>query len=366
MKNLDEHIIDIKSLFSRPVNRPFLISGPCSAETEEQVVKVARSFSDLNIPIDLFRAGIWKPRTRPNSFHGVGNIGLDWLVRVKKEFGYSVTTEVATAQHVDITLKKGIDVLWIGARTTVNPFSVQEIAEALKGVDIPILIKNPINPDLKLWIGAIERIHNAGIKKIGVIHRGFSKFGQSIYRNDPLWQIPIELMRAFPDLFIICDASHICGNRERLFEISQNALDLNYDGIMLESHCDPDNALSDPLQQLKPTNLKEDILSKLIRRQAKTSDAKFINMIDELRSQIDVIDSELILKLGARMALADEIGKYKKENNIAILQPERWNMIIKKSLSEANELGLSEEFILGLLRAIHQESIEHQKKIMRD
>jgi chorismate mutase len=344
--------------------RPIIISGPCSAETEAQVMKTAEQMAELNMDIDLFRAGIWKPRTRPNNFEGIGFKGLQWLKKVKETYGFKTTTEVANTQHVFEALKANIDVLWLGARTTVNPFSVQEIADALKGVDIPIFIKNPINPDLTLWIGAIERIYKAGINRIGVVHRGFSKFGHTIYRNVPQWQIPIELKREFPDMTIICDASHICGSRTHLYEVSQTALDLNYDGVMLESHFDPENAWSDAKQQVTPFQLKEEILQRLIVRDRDSTDALFIENIEDLRTRIDAIDKEIIHLLANRMEVSQLIGKYKKKNNIAVLQPSRWNEIIEKTMLQAEPLGLSEEFIGKMLKAIHQESINRQEIIM--
>ncbi|MBX2815797.1 MAG: bifunctional 3-deoxy-7-phosphoheptulonate synthase/chorismate mutase type II [Saprospiraceae bacterium] len=356
--------INIKRPFPKSTERPFLITGPCSAESEEQVMKIAQQMHDLDIPVDLFRAGIWKPRTRPNNFEGIGFEGLQWLKRVKEEFGYQVTTEVANANHVFEALKANIDVLWLGARTTVNPFSVQEVADALRGVDVPVFIKNPINPDLALWKGAIERIYNAGIERIGIVHRGFSKFGHSIYRNIPLWQIPIELKREFPDLFFVCDASHICGNRDNLLDVSQTALDLNYDGLMLESHWDPDNAWSDAKQQVTPFDLKEKILSRLQMRSSDSDNTEFKNNIEDLRSRIDAIDKELIQMLANRMEVAEEIGRYKKQNNIAILQADRWNEIIDKSMEKAGPLGLSQDFVGKFLKAVHQESIDHQKDVM--
>lgn len=349
---------------TNPPERPILITGPCSAETEDQVMETAKMLADLEVPLDLFRAGIWKPRTRPNNFEGIGFEGLQWLKQVKDTYGFRVTTEVANTQHVFEALKIGIDVLWLGARTTVNPFSVQEIANALKGVDIPVYIKNPINPDLQLWRGAIERIYQAGIKKIGLVHRGFSKFGDTIYRNVPLWQIPIELKRDFPDIQIICDASHICGNRDNLYEVAQTALDLNFDGVMLESHRDPANAWSDAKQQVTPFDLKEQILSRLTVRKLGTDDPKVRENIEDLRSQIDSIDKEMIQMMGNRMKVARKIGKYKKANNIAILQQERWNEIIDKTMNQAEPLGLSKDFVSQLLRIVHQESINHQEEIM--
>lgn len=357
--------MDIKTPIERPQNRPIVITGPCSAETEEQVMKTAEMLADLDMPVDMFRAGIWKPRTRPGTFEGIGFEGLKWLKKVKDTYGFKITTEVANTQHVFEALKVGIDAIWIGARTTVNPFSVQEVADALKGVDIPVLIKNPINPDLELWKGAVERIYNAGITRIGLIHRGFSKFGNTIYRNVPEWQIPIELKRTFPDMMIIVDASHICGNRENLLEVSQTALDLNYDGVMLESHCDPTNAWSDAKQQVTPFQLKEQIIDRLQVRKSGIGDELFKHNIEDLRLRIDAIDKEIIQMLGNRMKVSEKIGQYKKQNNIAILQPDRWNEILEKAMTQASPLNLSEEFVSKVLKAIHQESINHQERIMQ-
>lgn len=357
--------LNIQQPLARPTDRPILISGPCSAETEEQVMKTAQMMVDQNITPDLFRAGIWKPRTRPNNFEGVGTIGLQWLKKVKETYGFKVTTEVANKQHVFDALKANIDVLWLGARTTVNPFSVQEVADALEGTDIPVFIKNPINPDLALWQGAIERIYKAGITKIGLVHRGFSTFGKTIYRNVPEWQIPIELKRTFPDITMICDASHICGNRQNLYSISQTAMDLNYDGIMLESHCNPDEAWSDAKQQVTPSVLKENILDRLIMRNSGQDNINFKEDIEDLRAKIDIIDKEVLQTMSNRMEISKKIGLYKKENNITILQQTRWNEIIDKAMEKAKPLDLSQDFISTLLKAIHQESINHQKKVMQ-
>lgn len=344
--------------------RPFLIAGPCSAETEEQVVETAKQLVKLN-QISVFRAGIWKPRTRPNSFEGIGTEGLKWLRTVKQETGLMVGIEVANEKHVYEALKYGIDMLWIGARTSVNPFTVQEISNALNGVDVMVLVKNPINPDLELWIGAIERIAKAGITRLGAIHRGFSAYEKTTYRNQPNWQLPIELRRRIPDLPIICDPSHISGSREYIHEISQKALDLNFDGLMIESHINPDKALSDAAQQLTPNDLKE-LLSRLILRNPDTSDPKVLDILGELRQQIDIFDDHLIEILEQRMKLAETIGKYKKENNITILQTIRWDVIIKKVMKIGQEKGLSREMIDTIFKAIHQESINHQMKIMNN
>ena len=353
----------IKSPIEKPEGQPIIIAGPCSAETEEQVMDAARQLVKTNI--DLFRSGIWKPRTRPNSFEGVGKKGLNWLKKVKEETGLKVTTEVANRDHVYEALKYGIDVLWIGARTTVNPFAVQEIADALEGVDIPVLVKNPVNPDLNLWIGAIERIYNAGIHRIGAIHRGFSSFGNTQFRNDPRWQIPIELKRRFPDLKIICDNSHICGRRDILEEIAQQAFNLNFDGLMTEVHPTPDEAWSDAKQQITPVVFHK-MIQNLHVTHTDIDDAGLLQSIEALRARIDIIDNELLEILGARMQISEAIGKYKKKNNISILQPVRWNEILQKSIDKGAAKGLSENFITSLLKAIHQESINHQMEVMKE
>lgn len=354
--------MNIKPIFSK-TKRPIIIAGPCSAESEEQVVTTAKELAAQGI--DLFRSGIWKPRTRPGSFEGVGTIGLKWLKTVKEETGLAVTTEVANTQHVFEALKHGIDVLWLGARTTVNPFSVQEVADALEGTDIPVMIKNPINPDLKLWIGAIERIYKAGISRVAVIHRGFSHHGDTGYRNIPRWEIPIELKRQFPNLEIICDNSHICGRRDILQNVAQKAMDLDFDGIMTEVHPDPDNAWSDAMQQITPAVFGELVKGLAVRAES-TEDGEFWEHIDYLRSQIDEVDAELMNLLGKRMQLADKIGLYKKKNNIAILQPNRWSEILDASIAKGQAHNLSREFITIFLSAIHQESIHHQHKVMNE
>ena len=342
--------------------RPLIIAGPCSAETEEQMMNTARQLAET-VKVDIFRAGIWKPRTRPNAFEGVGVKGLKWLKQVKQEFNLPVGTEVASEKHVYEALKYGIDVLWIGARTSANPFAVQEIADALHGVDVTVLIKNPINPDLELWIGAIERVHKAGINTIGVIHRGFSTYEKTQYRNLPKWQMPIELMRRIPNLPIICDPSHMAGDTLYLYEISQKAIDLNFDGLMIESHIDPAHAWSDAQQQIMPNELLE-LLSRLIMRVPVSNDSKFLDLLGELRTQIDLYDDQLLDLMEQRMKVAETIGKYKKENNITILQASRWDQIIRKAIEKGDKKGLSAEFIDKLFKAIHQESINHQMKVM--
>ncbi len=345
-------------------SKPVIIAGPCSAETEEQVLETARRIKKSG-KVDIFRAGIWKPRTRPDSFEGVGEIGLPWLQKVKWETGLPITVEVAKASHVELCLKAGIDILWIGARTTVNPFAVQDIADALAGVDIPILVKNPINPDLTLWLGAVERMQKAGLKKIGAIHRGFSNLGETYYRNTPQWQIALEFKRMMPSIPLICDPSHICGRRDILFEVGQKAFDLNYDGLMIESHIDPDNAWSDAKQQITPEVL-QDMLSKFVLRKDFEDEAPVQNELQYLRERIDHIDNELINLLSDRMSIAREIGSFKKEHNMTILQLKRWNEIINRSMKKANNVRLSEVFILKLIRAIHDESIEQQSIVFRN
>ncbi|WP_116127510.1 bifunctional 3-deoxy-7-phosphoheptulonate synthase/chorismate mutase type II [Lewinella sp. IMCC34183] len=341
--------------------RGIVIAGPCSAETEGQVMQCAKDLAKLN-QVDLFRSGIWKPRTRPGSFEGVGKEGLQWLKRVKEETGLKTTTEVAKASHVYDCLKAGIDVVWLGARTTVNPFSVQEVADALNGTDIPVMIKNPINPDLGLWIGAVERIYKAGITKIGLIHRGFSYHGETVYRNVPRWQMAIEMKRRFPELQMVVDNSHICGNRHMLAEVAQEALNLNYDGLMTEVHPRPDEAWSDAAQQITPAVFGE-LLEGLRLRKPSANEVE-MERLTELRRQIDEIDSDLIGMIGRRMKLADQIGHFKAERNIAVLQESRWDEVLKEASQRGKDHGLSEEFMHGYLRAIHQESIDHQDAIV--
>ena len=344
--------------------RPFLISGPCSAESEEQVMETAKQLAALT-KISIFRAGIWKPRTHPDSFEGVGSEGLKWLRRVKQETGLLVGVEVANERHVYEALKYGIDMLWIGARTTVSPLTVQEISNALQGVDVMVLIKNPINPDIDLWIGAFERIARAGVTRLGAIHRGFSTFEKTMYRNQPNWQLPIELRRRIPDLPIICDPSHIGGARMYLHEISQKALDLNFDGLIIESHIDPANALSDSAQQVTPNELNE-LLSRLILRNPSPDNPKLLDILGELRQQIDVYDEHLLDLLEKRMKVVEKIGMYKKENNITILQSLRWDEIMKRAIEKGAAKGLSAEAINGIFKAIHQESINSQMRVMNE
>lgn len=343
--------------------KPVIISGPCSAETEEQVLATAVQLKQIG-RIDMLRAGIWKPRTRPGSFEGVGVVGLPWLQKAKKITGLPTAVEVATGRQVEEALKHQVDVLWLGARTTVNPFSVQEVADALRGVKLPVLIKNPINPDLDLWGGAVERVAKAGIPFIGLVHRGFSVYGHTQYRNAPLWHLAIDMKLRHPELIILNDPSHICGNREMLLEVSQKAIDLDYDGLMIESHVDPDNAWSDALQQVTPGQLLT-LLQAITWRSEDALAPEAIDMLEKLRSQIDHLDDELLLLMCRRMKLADEIGAYKRDNNITILQAKRWSEILERALSKAEALGLSNEFISRYFDAIHMESISHQEKVYK-
>ena len=343
------------------LTHPLVIAGPCSAETEQQVLEIAHQLKDTDA--NVLRAGIWKPRTRPGNFEGVGALGLKWLQKAKQETGMKITTEVANPTHVELALKHDVDILWIGARTTVSPFMIQEIADALKGTDKIVLVKNPVNPDLSLWLGAVERFYASDIKNLGVIHRGFSTYEKSRYRNNPEWQIPIDLQARFPDLPLILDPSHIAGNRINIFELCQTALDLNYDGIMVETHHDPDNAWSDAAQQITPSSLVQMMKDLRIRKEISESE-EFLAKLKNLRAMIDIADSQLLEILSRRMKIADEIGKAKKAQNVAILQNQRWNEILGKMILEGEENHLSEEFILRIFKAIHQESINHQKKVI--
>jgi len=345
-----------------PEARPLIISGPCSAETPQQVLETARQLAAIG-RVHLFRAGLWKPRTRPDSFEGVGEAGLPWLRDVKQSTGLPVTVEVAKASHIEKALASGIDVLWIGARSAANPFSVQELADALRGVDIPVLIKNPINADLELWIGAIERFMKAGVRSIGAIHRGFSSYGHSEYRNPPMWNIPIELKRRFPELLLLCDPSHICGNRHLLQKISQRSIDLGFNGLMIESHIDPDQALSDAAQQITPARLS-DLLNQLVWRVEHSTGTADSNTLTDLRHHMDVLDEELLNLMGQRMKLAERIGLYKKAHNMTILQTKRWNEILENGLGKGQELKLSKDFVLRYFNSIHLESIRHQHAVM--
>ncbi|WP_297762872.1 bifunctional 3-deoxy-7-phosphoheptulonate synthase/chorismate mutase type II [uncultured Muriicola sp.] len=345
------------------LSHPLVIAGPCSAETETQVLQIAHELKDTDV--NYYRAGIWKPRTRPGNFEGVGAIGLKWLQKVKKETGLKTATEVANRAHVDLALEHDIDLLWIGARSTVSPFIVQEIADALEGTDKIVLVKNPVNPDLSLWLGAVERLHTANIKNLGVIHRGFSTYEKTKFRNIPEWQLPIELQTRFPDLPLINDPSHITGKRDLVFDISQTALDLNFDGLMIETHCDPDNAWSDAAQQVTPKKLVQ-IMEDLKIRKETDEEAEYSGKLSNLRAQIDIIDNQLIDMLGKRMNVSDGIGQLKKQRNVAVLQTNRWNAILGKMILEGESKGLSEEFVLKMFKAIHQESINHQEKIINN
>jgi chorismate mutase len=342
--------------------RPLIIAGPCSAETEEQVLETAVRLHKTG-KVDMMRAGIWKPRTRPGSFEGIGTKGLPWLQQARKLTGMPMTVEVATAKQVENALHFEIDVLWIGARTTVNPFSVQEVADALRGVDVPVLIKNPINPDLELWIGAVERVAKAGIKQIGLIHRGFSSYGNTEYRNAPMWHLAIEMKRRNPEMMMINDPSHICGRCDILQDVAQKAIDLDYDGLIIESHINPDKAWSDAKQQITPERLAE-MLDNLVWRKENNASPEYHAALEKLRQQINHLDDELLQVVGQRMKIAEKIGQYKKENNITILQTNRWNEILERAFQKGDKLGLSKEFITKYFDAMHMESINHQNKIM--
>jgi len=343
------------------LDHPLVIGGPCSAETEEQVLKIAHELKETDVTV--YRAGIWKPRTRPGMFEGVGAIGLGWLKKVKEQTGLLTATEVANKDHVKLALDNDVDILWIGARSTVSPFIMQEIADALEGTDKIVLVKNPVNPDLALWLGGVERLYTANIKKLGLIHRGFSTYEKTKYRNIPEWQIAIEVKNKFPDLPMICDPSHIGGKRDLILDISQTALDLNFDGLMIESHCDPDNAWSDAAQQVTPKRLVEIMKDLKVRKKTNEEEA-YLHSLNNLRAQIDVVDQTLLDTLGKRMKTAVEIGTLKRDNNVAVLQNKRWNEILGKMILEGQERNLSEEFILRVFKAIHQESINQQEKII--
>lgn len=337
--------------------RPLVIAGPCSAETEEQVIETARSLAAEGIRI--YRAGLWKPRTKPGGFEGVGEKGIAWMQRVKRETGMYTATEVATHQHVETALKGGIDLLWIGARTAANPFAMQEIADALRGVDIPVLVKNPVSPDLELWIGAIERIHNAGIRRLGAIHRGFTSIDKSLYRNHPMWAIPIELHRRLPSLPIFCDPSHIGGKRELIAPLSQQAMDLGFDGLIIEAHCTPDSAWSDKAQQVTPDALAYILRNLVIREQTTTTEN-----LNELRAQIDKLDDQLLELLVRRMRVSRDIGQYKKEHDMPILQTQRYEELLARRAAQAVELGMDREFMRTVLQAIHEESVRQQMEVL--
>lgn len=344
------------------IDNPLLISGPCSLETEEQTLETARLLAK-DPRVFVYRGGVWKPRTRPGSFEGVGSVGLKWLQKVKKETGLPVGTEVANAHHTEMALKAGLDVLWIGARSTASPFVVQEIADVLKGSNAVVMVKNPVNPDVQLWMGAVERVYNAGIKNIVAIHRGFTPFKETIYRNYPNWQTVIELRRLMPNLPIICDPSHIAGKREYLYEISQKAFDMGMEGLMIESHIDPSCALSDAAQQLTPADLGK-LLDRLVIRHETANNPEFENRLDMLRSRIDAIDSELLEMLSSRVEIVKQIGKYKKENNVTALQINRWSQLMEDRVTIGKKMDLNETFIKILFQLIHEDSVRMQTEIM--
>ena len=347
-------------MFTEP--RPSVIAGPCSAETEEQVMETAKGLKDLGI--NVFRAGIWKPRTHPGSFEGIGTEGLGWLQKIKKEYGLKVSTEVASERHVYECIKFGVDLVWLGARTTANPFLVQEIADALKGTDIPVLVKNPVNPDLDLWIGALERLNRAGVKKLGVIHRGFSTFEKIKYRNDPQWQVAIELRSRYPELPFFVDPSHLGGSTDYIREISQRSLDLGFEGLMIESHCNPSCAWSDAKQQLTPPELSDLLYNQIVVRDADSDSPQWKENIDQLRAKIDVIDENLLYTLASRMKVSRQIGQYKKDNNVAILQASRWDAVLAKVVEKGKEYDLPEKFLTAVFNAIHEASVEAQNEII--
>lgn len=339
--------------------RPVVIAGPCSAETEEQVLETAKDLAKNGVGI--FRAGIWKPRTKPGGFEGVGSVGLTWLQEVKKETGMLVATEVANKQHVEEALNAGVDVLWIGARTSANPFAMQEIADSLVGADVPVLVKNPVNPDLELWIGAMQRIYNAGIRQIGAIHRGFSAYGKHLYRNMPQWHIPIELRRRMPELTLICDPSHIGGKRELVAPLSQQAMDMGFDGLIVESHCDPDSAWSDKSQQVTPEVLNFILNMLVVRDTTQTTESLTL-----LRQQIDQIDNDLLEALSKRMRISREIGQYKKEHSMPVVQTGRYDDILNSRAAAAEELGMNGDFMKTVYQAIHEESVRQQIEVLNN
>lgn len=351
----------LKNEWVRTFPNPLMIAGPCSAESESQMLETARRIKETKADVPIFRAGIWKPRTKPNGFEGVGTIGLKWLKRVKEEFGFKTAVEVANAHHISAVLEAEVDILWIGARSTVNPFTVQEIAEALRGTNKPVLVKNPVNPDLALWIGALERLLGQGIENLGVIHRGFSSYQKTKYRNIPNWQIAIDFRNQFPNIPMIIDPSHICGNRVGLQEVAQEAFNLGYQGAMIETHATPDEAWSDALQQITPEVLA-DLISNLQIRNAEVNG--YQDTLEQHRTLISDIDFQLINLLSDRMKISKQIGEIKKENNITIFQPERWKTITEYAIKKAEEVEISQEFIERLFKAIHEESIEVQNNIM--
>ena len=347
-------------MFTEP--RPSVVAGPCSAESEEQLMETAKGLKEFGI--NVFRAGIWKPRTHPGSFEGIGSEGLVWMQKVKEKYGFKIATEVASQKHVYECIKYGVDLLWIGARTTANPFLVQEIADALKGTDIPVLVKNPVNTDLDLWIGALERLNGAGIRKLGVIHRGFSTFDKIKYRNDPQWQMAVELRSRYPELPFFVDPSHMGGSKDYIREISQRSLDLGFEGLMIEAHCNPAVALSDAKQQLTPCELSDLLRNQIVVREKDSDAPEWKEHIDQLRAKIDIIDESLLYALGSRMKISRQIGEYKRSNNIAILQTSRWDAILAKVVETGAEYGLPEKFIKDVFNAIHEASVEVQNEII--
>ena len=340
---------------------PLVIAGPCSAESIDQMLRTAHALKEIS-EVSVFRAGIWKPRTRPNNFEGLGEIALPWLAEVKKQTGLKVTTEVATAKHVELCLKAGVDILWIGARTTANPFSVQEIADALKGVDIPVMIKNPINADLQLWIGALERLNLAGITKLMAIHRGFSVGEKLEFRNDPLWKIPMELKVKFPDLPLLCDPSHITGKRELIQQVCQKAMDLDYNGLIIETHPDPDKAWSDASQQVTPEKLAS-IISSLSLKNENSMDKSYTNQLNDLRDQIDRLDNELLHTLKMRQDVVEKIAKAKIEQNVTALQKGRFEQLMKQRMDAGVKLGLDQDLIKEIFDSIHEQSVQTQTNL---
>ena len=349
-------------MFTEP--RPSVVAGPCSAETEEQVMETAKGLKELGI--NVYRAGIWKPRTHPGSFEGIGTEGLRWMQKAKKEYGLKISTEVASEKHVFECLKYGVDLVWLGARTTANPFLVQEIADALKDTDIPVLVKNPVNPDIDLWIGALERLNRAGIRKLGVIHRGFSTADKIKYRNDPQWQMAIELRSRHPELPFFVDPSHMAGCKDYIRELSQRSLDLGFEGLMIESHCNPSCALSDAKQQLTPAELSDLLYNQIKVRDTDSDSREWKENIDQLRAKIDILDENLLYTLGARMKVSRQIGEYKKSNNIAILQTSRWDKVLAKVVAKGQEYDLPEGFIKEVFNAIHEASVEIQNQIISE
>lgn len=347
-------------MFTEP--RPSVVAGPCSAESEEQVMETAKGLKEMGI--NVFRAGIWKPRTHPGCFEGVGVEGLEWLQRVKQEYGLKISTEVASEKHVAECIRYGVDLVWLGARTTTNPFLVQEIADALKGTDIPVLVKNPVNADLDLWIGALERLNRAGIKKLGVILRGFSTFDKIKYRNDPQWQVAIEFRSRYPEIPFFVDPSHLGGHKDYILEISQRSLDLGFEGLMIESHCNPTVALSDAKQQLTPDQLSDLLYHQIVVREKDSDAPEWKENIDQLRAKIDVIDENILYALGTRMNVSRQIGEYKKENNIAILQTSRWDKVLSKVVEKGKNYGLTANFLKDVFTAIHEASVEVQNEII--